>query len=170
MSIPTIIRVSPRFGVLLLAMLISIAFLIADICSVTGVFKSVVPDGLNPFWKLAFVFKCLTDSIILDDFKTALDRLMSYKLRKEQAESVYLRQDSDGCHSTGRDRDVTLIEDIDEYGVFDDPKGMSRMVQPGPLRFGSAQKAMPTNVSHYDEISLPDLEHFAANHTWKGHG
>jgi hypothetical protein len=32
--------------------------------------------GVNPFWKLAPVFKCLTDTVmVLDDFKTALDRL-----------------------------------------------------------------------------------------------
>lgn len=78
-----LVLISPRFGVLLVAMVLSIAFIIADICAVTGAFSSVLPDGLNPFWKLAFVFKCLTDSIVLDDFKTALDRLMRYKLRRE---------------------------------------------------------------------------------------
>lgn len=67
---------------MLVAMLISIGFIILDICSVTSALKSALPDGLNPFWKLAFVFKCLTDSVILDDFKTALDRLRAYKISK----------------------------------------------------------------------------------------
>ena len=36
----------------------------------------------NPFWKLSFVFKCLTDSVVLDDFKTALDRLRAFKISR----------------------------------------------------------------------------------------
>ncbi|KAH7117746.1 hypothetical protein B0J11DRAFT_442119 [Dendryphion nanum] len=82
MSLKEIIRISPRFGIMLGAMLISIAFIILDICSVTGAFSSSLPVGINPFWKLAFVFKCLTDSVILDDFKTALDRLRAFKISR----------------------------------------------------------------------------------------
>jgi len=64
-------------------MILSVAFIICDILSVTNVFSGAgLPDGLNPFWKLAFVFKCLTDTIVLDDFKTALDRLKQYKLEQ----------------------------------------------------------------------------------------
>ncbi len=37
---------------------------------------------LDPFWKLAFVFKCLTDSVVLDDFKMALDRLRAFKMSR----------------------------------------------------------------------------------------
>ena len=51
-----LIRVSPRFGVLLVAMLLSVAFIITDVLAVTHVISgSGLPDGLNPFWKLAFV-------------------------------------------------------------------------------------------------------------------
>lgn len=67
---------------MLVAMIISVVFIVLDICSVTSALKSALPDGLNPFWKLAMVFKCLTDSVILDDFKTALDRLRAYKMSK----------------------------------------------------------------------------------------
>lgn len=35
---------------------------------------------INPFWKFAFIFKCFTDSIILDDFKASLDRLSQHRL------------------------------------------------------------------------------------------
>nr|POE78460.1 hypothetical protein CFP56_60692 [Quercus suber] len=78
-----LMRVSPRFAVLLGAMLISIAFIIVDILDVTHVINATkLPDGVNPFWKLAFVFKCLTDTIVLDDFKTALDRLKTYRLNQ----------------------------------------------------------------------------------------
>lgn len=74
-----IIRISPRFGVLLGSMLLSIVFIIVDILAVTHAFTLSNPDGINPFWKLAYVFKCLTDTIVLDDFKTALDKLSEVK-------------------------------------------------------------------------------------------
>nr|POE56527.1 dna damage tolerance protein rhc31 [Quercus suber] len=78
-----IMRVSPRFAILLGAMLLSIGFIIVDILAVTHVIHATgLPDGVNPFWKLAFIFKCLTDTIVLDDFKTALDRLKTYRLHQ----------------------------------------------------------------------------------------
>ncbi|KAF2016470.1 hypothetical protein BU24DRAFT_433450 [Aaosphaeria arxii CBS 175.79] len=82
LSVKEIIRISPRFGIMLGAMIMSIIFLVLDICSVTGAFQTSLPVGINPFWKLAFVFKCLTDMVVLDDFKTALDRLRAYKLSR----------------------------------------------------------------------------------------
>jgi hypothetical protein len=88
-----LIRVSPRFGVLLGSMLLSVAFIIVDICSVTKAFSSSLPEGINPFWKLAFVFKCLTDTIILDDFKTALDKLKAYKLQRIGTNTISLGSD-----------------------------------------------------------------------------
>lgn len=80
--------ISPRFGVMLVAMILSIIFTIVDILSVTQALKSVLPDGLNPFWKLSFVFKLLTDSIILDDFKTALDKLCAFNLSRIEETTV----------------------------------------------------------------------------------
>jgi hypothetical protein len=71
-----IVRVSPRFGILLLCMALSVISIIVDLLSVTP----VIPIGvINPFWKFAFVFKCFTDSIILDDFKSALDKLSRHR-------------------------------------------------------------------------------------------
>jgi len=63
-------------------MCLSIGFIVVDILSVTPVLSVGLPDGINPFWKFAFVFKCFTDTIILDDFKTALDKLKNYRLEK----------------------------------------------------------------------------------------
>ncbi|WZH45786.1 uncharacterized protein QYS62_006854 [Fusarium acuminatum] len=74
-----IIRISPRFGLLLLSMSLSIIFITIDLLSVTP----VIPIGyINPFWKFAFIFKCFTDTIVLDDFKTALDKLSRYKMNQ----------------------------------------------------------------------------------------
>ena len=76
-----IIRVSPRFGILLLSMCLSLAFIIVDILSVTSVIDT---GAINPFWKFSFVFKCFTDTIVLDDFKTALDRLWQHERNQMQ--------------------------------------------------------------------------------------
>ncbi|EED14769.1 conserved hypothetical protein [Talaromyces stipitatus ATCC 10500] len=81
-SLFELIKVSPRFGVMLLSMCLSLAFTVFDILSVTNVFSSALPTGVEPFWKLSFIFKCLCDTVILDDFKTALDRMHNYWLRR----------------------------------------------------------------------------------------
>lgn len=82
LSIVQIVRISPRFAVMLGAMFLSICFIVLDVLSVTSALKSALPVGINPFWKLSFVFKCLTDSVVLDDFKTALDRLRAFKMSR----------------------------------------------------------------------------------------
>lgn len=84
MTIQDIIRISPRFGIMLVSMIISISFVVCDVCSVTGAINLAgnADTGINPFWKFAFVFKCLTDSVILDDFKMALDRLRAFKISR----------------------------------------------------------------------------------------
>ncbi|OAL40412.1 hypothetical protein AYO20_00148 [Fonsecaea nubica] len=82
LTLTQIVRISPRFAVMLGAMVLSICFIILDVLSVTSALKSVLPVGINPFWKLSFVFKCLTDSVVLDDFKTALDRLRAFKMSR----------------------------------------------------------------------------------------
>ncbi|KAJ5776528.1 uncharacterized protein N7511_001539 [Penicillium nucicola] len=81
-SLFELVKVSPRFGVMLLAMCLSIAFMIVDTCSVTNAFSSLLPVGVEPFWKLSFVFKCLCDTVILDDFKTALDHMRAHWMKK----------------------------------------------------------------------------------------
>lgn len=58
-------------------MCLSLVFIFVDLLSVTPV---LAIGGINPFWKFALVFKCLTDTIILDDFKTALDKLSRHKM------------------------------------------------------------------------------------------
>ncbi|EDU46338.1 conserved hypothetical protein [Pyrenophora tritici-repentis Pt-1C-BFP] len=82
LSIKEIIRISPRFGIMLLSMVLSIIFIILDILCVTKAIGLPGPTGINPFWKFAFVFKCLTDSVVLDDFKVALDRLRAFRISR----------------------------------------------------------------------------------------
>ncbi|QDS74103.1 hypothetical protein FKW77_009722 [Venturia effusa] len=79
LKIFTLVRKSPRFGILLVAIFLAISFTIIDILS--SVIKGLsTTDGINPYWKLALVFKCLTDNIMLDDFKSVLQRLGAVKL------------------------------------------------------------------------------------------
>lgn len=82
LTLAQICSISPRFAVMLVAMTLSIIFIVLDVLSVTAAFASVLPTGINPFWKLSFVFKCLTDCVVLDDFKTALDRLRAFKISR----------------------------------------------------------------------------------------
>jgi hypothetical protein len=63
-------------------MVLSILFVVLDILTVTNTMKLPGPTGINPFWKLAFVFKCLTDAVVLDDFKMALDRLRAFRISR----------------------------------------------------------------------------------------
>ncbi|BCS00107.1 uncharacterized protein AKAW2_50448A [Aspergillus luchuensis] len=74
-SLMQLIRISPRFGVMLLFMVISVVFAVVDMCAIRVENRLGYSPGMEPFWKLAFVFKCLSDTIILDDFRSALDRL-----------------------------------------------------------------------------------------------
>ncbi|KAF5667169.1 hypothetical protein FHETE_5872 [Fusarium heterosporum] len=78
-TIPELIRTSPRFGIMLLCLILSITFLITDV-----VFMIVVSErgGVNPFWRLALIFKCASDVIFLDDFKSVLDRISESAMRK----------------------------------------------------------------------------------------
>ncbi|KAI4621454.1 uncharacterized protein J4E87_006671 [Alternaria ethzedia] len=82
LSLKEIVRISPRFGIMLLSMLLSIVFIVLDISTVTEAIKLPGATGINPFWKFAFVFKCLTDSVVLDDFKVALDRLRAFRISR----------------------------------------------------------------------------------------
>ncbi|KAJ5105404.1 hypothetical protein NUU61_002751 [Penicillium alfredii] len=85
-----LVLVSPRFGIMLASMCLSIAFIIVDTCSVLNAFSDALPTGIEPFWKLSFIFKCLCDTVILDDFKTALDGLRTYWLSKRATDQIPL--------------------------------------------------------------------------------
>lgn len=75
MSVFELVRKSPRLGILLLAIVFAIAFTIIDLVATILEGKLGNVDGINPYWKLSLVFKCLTDAIMLDDFATELKRI-----------------------------------------------------------------------------------------------
>ncbi|KAL1597733.1 hypothetical protein SLS60_008219 [Paraconiothyrium brasiliense] len=80
MKLKEIVVISPRFGIMMLAAVLSVIFFVLDIISATNTLDLGLPSGINPFWKISSVFKCLMDCVILDDFKTAMDRLRAYKI------------------------------------------------------------------------------------------
>jgi hypothetical protein len=78
-TISGLVRTSPRFGIMLFCLFLSIVFLITDVIFMIVVSKR---GGMNPFWRLALVFKCASDVIFLDDFKSVLDRISESAMRK----------------------------------------------------------------------------------------
>ena len=74
---------SPRFGILLAAIILAMIFTIMDITA--SIVKFGGSDGINPYWKLSLVFKGLTDTIMLDDFKTELKRIGIRRMQRDEA-------------------------------------------------------------------------------------
>ncbi|KAI0133965.1 hypothetical protein BJ170DRAFT_716234 [Xylariales sp. AK1849] len=105
MTLWKVVTVSPRFAVMLGTMFLSSTFVVLDILSAAKIFSDALPVGVGPFWKLALVFKCLTDTVILDDFKTALDRLWAVKM-----ENFGTLMDSQGKSKQEPDPDIVEIE------------------------------------------------------------
>ncbi|OJJ30797.1 hypothetical protein ASPWEDRAFT_118939 [Aspergillus wentii DTO 134E9] len=75
LNIVKVVAQYPRFSILFAAMCMALAFTIMDILA------SILPSlsityGINPYWKLALVFRCLTDNIMLDNFQSVLQQLL----------------------------------------------------------------------------------------------
>ena len=101
MGIITIIKRSPRFGILFVSIILALVFTALDIAASIHSFIGST-DGINPFWKLSLVFKCLTDAILLDDFKTELKRLGLRRMKRDEKRrqsQVLVLDDDDGLDS-----------------------------------------------------------------------
>jgi hypothetical protein len=73
----TLVCINRRFGVMLACMALSIVFLLTDVF--INAFKKTTISGINPYWRLALVFKCASDTIFLDNFKSVLDAIVARK-------------------------------------------------------------------------------------------
>ena len=62
---------------MLACMILSIVFLLTDIA--VSAAKVTASSGINPYWRFALVFKCASDTIFLDDFKSVLDDIVARK-------------------------------------------------------------------------------------------
>ena len=121
-SVFHLIGQSPRLGILLAAVCLAIIFTIMDILASILTGLSTV-DGINPYWKLALVFKCLTDTIMLDDFKTELKRLGFARMEREEA-----RRKSTPFAT--KDAFVGRRDEVENIGPMDGP--MDGPVDGGP--------------------------------------
>ncbi|CAO2655609.1 Nn.00g044120.m01.CDS01 [Neocucurbitaria sp. VM-36] len=93
-----LLRINARFGVMLLCMILSIAFLLVDV--VVSAAKLSANSGINPYWRFALVFKCASDTIFLDDFKSVLDDIVTR--RSSSAKSNSNRRSIAGSRSLSR--------------------------------------------------------------------
>lgn len=106
-TIPKLVRISPRFGVMLLCLFVSIVFVVVDVVFMILVSKR---GGLNPFWRLALVFKCASDVIFLDDFKSVLDRISESAMRKI---ATFSYRDDDNSQPTNPNRSTPGFSGIE---------------------------------------------------------
>ncbi|EGD94899.1 hypothetical protein TESG_02401 [Trichophyton tonsurans CBS 112818] len=151
-----LVRHSPRFGVMLVSMCISIVFIVVDVLSVLGVFRGALPTGLNPFWKISFVCKCFCDAVILDDFKTALDKLRDYWLLKNGATEPINSEPSSRHNDTRRRRSHGTIPASNTMIIVEPEPAKSRngvganwnCTPPLPSNFPSTRRNYPRGYSH----------------------
>lgn len=104
-----LLKSSPRFGVLVAAIVLAVIFTIVDIVASVHPLWFGATNGINPWWKMYLVFKCLTDTIMLDDFKTELDRL-SVRFTSQHMSSIshpagYKRDDDEFALNVPADKE-----------------------------------------------------------------
>ncbi|KNG44804.1 hypothetical protein DDE82_001493 [Stemphylium lycopersici] len=110
-SLWTLICINRRFGVMLACMFLSIAFLLTDVA--VSAAKVTASSGINPYWRFALVFKCASDTIFLDDFKSVLDDIIA---RKFSSAGDTVRRGSisgTGFHNHKRSRSTSRGEFIE---------------------------------------------------------
>ncbi|KAH9864236.1 hypothetical protein J1614_010170 [Plenodomus biglobosus] len=112
----TLIQINRRFGVMLLCMFLSIVFLVTDV--VISAAKVSANSGINPYWRFALVFKCASDTIFLDDFKSVLDDIVT---RKFSSGGDTARRHSMAGNRSGVSRSVSRGEDFVECSSLADP-------------------------------------------------
>lgn len=67
-----------------MAVFLAICFTIIDLVATVTRNKLGGVDGIDPYWKLSLVCKCLTDAIMLDDFRTELKRIGANKVGQDE--------------------------------------------------------------------------------------
>ncbi|KAH7083227.1 hypothetical protein BKA63DRAFT_530080 [Paraphoma chrysanthemicola] len=133
-----LIRINTRFGVMLLCMAFSIAFLLTDVA--VSAAKVTASSGINPYWRFALVFKCASDTIFLDDFKSVLDDIVARKFSSAgngvHRGSITPSRNTDSGHK--RSRSMTRGEDFIECSALEDP-----FHRPVHTSISSSQSSVP---------------------------
>ncbi|CAF9913211.1 MAG: hypothetical protein GOMPHAMPRED_007827 [Gomphillus americanus] len=97
-TVRNLFKASPRFGIMTICMVFSIAFLLADVIVTAA--SLTLDAGINPWWRLALVFKCASDTIFLDDFKSVLDAIISKRFRRFRSDGQAELEHSSGPHAS----------------------------------------------------------------------
>lgn len=115
-----LIRINTRFGIMLLCMFFSIAFLLTDVA--VSAAKVTANSGINPYWRFALVFKCASDTIFLDDFKSVLDDIVARKF-SSAGNGVHRGSNTprDGDNSRKRSHSAHRGEEFIECASLEDP-------------------------------------------------
>ncbi|KAF2471872.1 uncharacterized protein BDR25DRAFT_342474 [Lindgomyces ingoldianus] len=159
-----LVRINSRFGVMLLCMFLSIAFLTTDIF-VTAL-RVTKDSGINPYWRMALVFKCASDTIFLDDFKSVLDDIVT-KSFSSQGGTIHR-----GSHAIRRRSTHPEGPDFIECGPIakitsPQPAAHSRSLTPLTTR-GNNRVIPKIHVQRETtvttELRNPSQESFGSNH------
>lgn len=149
-----VIKKSPRFGILFTSIILAVIFTALDVvCSIHSFIGST--DGINPFWKLAVVFKCLTDAILLDDFKTELKRLGLKRMKRDEKrrESFALTLDDDVYDSEDEARmnysngNINGNTDPLSFNNHNRPKSNDNFEEAEEVEFMQALNTHPSQLS-----------------------
>ena len=147
-----LVKRSPRFGILLAAIFLSLTFTTLDIISSIHNFLGST-DGINPWWKLSLVFKCLTDTIMLDDFKTELKRLGIKRIKKEE-----MRRNSMALVIEDKDTDENgQLEFADALNVS--PERLAAERRNGAARGRMRNTSFANGATESSETSPSDRDH-----------
>lgn len=156
-SILALVRINVRFGVMLGCMFISIAFLLTDVG--VNAARITVASGINPYWRLALVFKCASDTIFLDNFKSVLDDIIARKLSSAGNGTARnaTHETRMGSHSSMRG-DPTLVNCAPILGLIPEPTmEKSRSKSFNPFKLHHRTETVPGIQEQREEPTRPQV-------------
>ncbi|EXJ86437.1 hypothetical protein A1O3_03388 [Capronia epimyces CBS 606.96] len=168
-----LIKRSPRFAILLSAICLSLIFTVLDIVASIHSFIGST-DGINPWWKLSLMFKCLTDTIMLDDFKTELKRLGMKRLRRDEMRRQSVALVADSLESKRGDGHMEFSDPLSynptEYRTTQNLEVTPTGSPVGRLRQGSMTDPQSNPAEQLGKIGkklthLPTLKDLSLKHT-----
>lgn len=128
----------------------------------------------SPFWKISMAFKCLTDSIILDDFKTALDKLMRFRMRRQRAKQRHSSypetlDERDETSTLSKQRTIELdplSEDAAQERIGsgaiepEETIDFATALDPAMSPAGRVKRieALASNVDDWDDVEMPEFQ------------
>jgi hypothetical protein len=110
---------------------LSIAFLLTD--AAVSAARVTSSSGINPYWRFALVFKCASDTIFLDDFKSVLDDIVQRKF--SSANGTVHRGSTIGMssgHDVRKRSHSSRGDEFIECTSLEQPPGLPKVSTPEP--------------------------------------